>query len=44
MRGLLAFRDDYQQSRSGRRRFTKSGLDLMLKRLAAHAPGPELAA
>ena len=43
--GLLAFQDYYQQIATPFKwKFTKSDLDLLLKRLAAHEPTPALAA
>jgi DDE superfamily endonuclease len=43
--GLLAFQDHYQQIATPFEwKFTKSDLDLLLKRLAAHEPAPALAA
>src|SRR5207302_4075075 len=43
--GLLAFQDHYQQIATPFEwRFTKSDLDLLLKRLATHEPAPALAA
>ncbi len=43
--GLLAFQDHYQQIATPFQwKFTKSDLDLLLKRLAAHEPAPALAA
>lgn len=43
--GLLAFQDYYQQIATPFQwKFTKSDLDLLLKRLAAHEPGSALAA
>ena len=43
--GLLAFQDHYQQIATPFEwRFTKSDLDLLLKRLAAHEPAPAMAA
>jgi hypothetical protein len=42
---LLAFQDYYQQIATPFEwKFTTSDLDLVLKRLAAHEPGPALAA
>jgi DDE superfamily endonuclease len=42
---LLAFQDYYQQIATPFEwKFTKSDLDLLLKRLAAHEPAPALAA
>jgi hypothetical protein len=42
---LLAFQDYYQQIATPFEwKFTKSDLDLLLKRLTAHGPGPVLAA
>jgi DDE superfamily endonuclease len=43
--GLLAFQDYYQQIATPFEwKFTKSDLDLLLKRLAAHEPAPAMAA
>jgi hypothetical protein len=43
--GLMSFQDYYQQIATPFEwRFTKSDLDLLLKRLAAHEPAPALAA
>ena len=43
--GLLAFQDHYQQIVTPFEwKFTKSDLDLLLKRLDAHEPAPALAA
>jgi hypothetical protein len=43
--GLLAFQDYYQQIATPFEwKFTKSDLDLLLKRLDAHEPAPALAA
>jgi hypothetical protein len=42
---LLAFQDYYQQIATPFEwKFTKPDLDLLLKRLTAHEPGPALAA